>query len=137
MNTNFAEWLDIELNKRQWSHGDLVRHSKMAGYKISRAQISHILNGARHAGASTCIAIAAGLGISREEVFQARGWLLIEPKNPIQPDTSPEMAQVIRELLSFPDDVEEPVIKAVSGQLAALKEMLERSTAPQLKGEEG
>lgn len=133
MNVNFAEWLEAELNKRQWSHGDLVRHSKMAGYNVSRAQISHILNGARQAGASTCIAIAGGLGISREEVFRARGWLLREPKSQIQPDTSPEMAQLIRELLSFPGPLQGLVVSAVRGQLRSFRLLLDRPVPPEVE----
>lgn len=72
----FSEWLENELKKRAWSQREVVRRSKGFGYKISSGQLSHIISGTRQAGPDACIAIAHALGVSREEVFRARGWLL-------------------------------------------------------------
>ena len=73
---NFSKWVENELQKRGWSQRELVRRAKRLGYKISSGQLSHIISGTRQAGPEACIAIAHALGVSREEVFRARGWLL-------------------------------------------------------------
>ena len=83
---NFAKWLQNELNKRGWSQRDLVNHIQAGGYKISRSQITHILKSDIQASGEVCISIAYGLGISREEVFRARGWLLPKPDDPFGPE---------------------------------------------------
>jgi len=72
----FSEWLQNELKKRSWSQREVVRRGKRLGYKLSSGQLSHIISETRQAGPDACIAIAHGLGVSREEVFRARGWLL-------------------------------------------------------------
>lgn len=85
MKADFADWLQNELNKRGWTQGDLVYQIKAAGGKSSNAQMSYILNRKRKATGENCIAIAGGLGVSREEVFRARGWLLPQPEDPYGP----------------------------------------------------
>lgn len=117
----FSSWLLQELNKRNWGQNDLSRAAKRAGYKLSQAQISNIINNNRKAGGDTCIAIAHALGVPREEVFRARGWLLREPQQVVPPNTSPKAAQVIRLLTELPLDAQEAASEALYGQLRVIR----------------
>lgn len=69
-NSDFAEWLEAELNKRDWTRADLARR---AG--ISKPQISRIMNREQSPGHSTCTGIAAALGLPPETVYRAAGLL--------------------------------------------------------------
>lgn len=109
----FADWLQEKLNQRGWSQGDLWRQSKAYGREVSRAQISHILNETRGAGPDTCINIAYALSISREEVFKARGWLLVTREEIIPPDTPPATAELIRELTALDSEAQKTVSEAL------------------------
>lgn len=94
----FANWLQNELNNRGWDQAELSRRSE-----ITKAQISRVLVGDRSAGVDFCIAVARALGIPREEVFRARGWLLREPQQVVTSDADPrliKMAEAVR-LLPF------------------------------------
>lgn len=75
MALHFSDWLQQELDKREWNQSDLARSAKQRGYTLGTAQVSRILNQDQEAGIGSVIAIAHGLGISREVTFQARGWL--------------------------------------------------------------
>jgi transcriptional regulator with XRE-family HTH domain len=116
---NFSKWLNQELTKRNWTHQNLSQHALLAGYKISRVQITNILNMRRNAGPEACIAIAYALNIPREEVFRARGWLLRRPEEVVPPSASPGAAQVIRELTALPLEEQEAVSEALAGMLRA------------------
>lgn len=76
MTRAFAFWLQQELESRGWNQSDLARAARQRGYTLGTAQVSRILNQEQEAGISSVIAIAHGLGISRESAFRARGWLL-------------------------------------------------------------
>jgi len=51
----FLEWLDAELERREWSEGKLAQRAH-----ISRSLISHVRHGRRPASADFCIAVANG-----------------------------------------------------------------------------
>ena len=70
---SFGDWLQKEIEKRKWSQTELARRTG-----IAQGQISKIITGNRNAGPEICIEIAQALGISREEIFRVRGWLLSE-----------------------------------------------------------
>ena len=125
----FAVWLQTELDKRGWNPYDLARQTKASGYKISRSQLSHVLKKTREAGPEACIAIAHALGLSREEVFRARGWLLREPEKVVPPNTSPHAAEVIRELTGLPLERQEIVSEALSVQLKVIAQITEENDA--------
>lgn len=66
----FSAWLQEELGKRDWSQSDL---SKMSG--LHRAIISKTILGASTPTPETLEAIAKGLSIPKEHVFQVAGLL--------------------------------------------------------------
>lgn len=92
----FSKWLQAELNNRGWGQSDLARRSG-----LSTSQISNVLNGGRDAGPDFCIGVARALGISREEVFRQRGWLLREPTLVVPADADTrltDLAETVRQL---------------------------------------
>ena len=121
---NFAQWLQHELNKRGWSQGDLVNHIKAAGYKVSRSQISYILNGSREPTGEVCVAIAQGLSLPREKVFRARGWLLYESKE-LDFKLSPETALVAHEIDQLPPALRRAILLGTQATVNALREQVE------------
>lgn len=114
---DFPKWLQAQLDERGWLQSDLARHATMAGYKLSSGQLSYILSGERGAGPEACIAIAYALGISRDEVFRARGWLLREAEPVVPPSTAPEVANVARRLQALPANERAQVAQVIEGIL--------------------
>lgn len=112
----FNEWLQQELNRRGWNVADLAKRAEMYGYPISQPQLWRILSGDRQAGPDACISIAYGLGVSREEVFKARGWLLREPEQLTTTNDDPQLVKVVSRLRALPV----PVFKRAIGGVNAL-----------------
>lgn len=122
----FSSWLQTQLIKRGWDQSEVAKRAQMTGYYISKTQVSRIINGDRQAGPDACIAIAHALGLSREEVFKARGWLLTASEDPVQPNMTPQVAEVIRQLLRLPQDTQELVVYPLKAQLDTIIKALER-----------
>lgn len=72
----FGEWLQSEMDTREWTQADIARHSG-----ITTAQISRLVSGARGAGKQTCTAIAHALGYPPETVYRAAGLLPDVPQD--------------------------------------------------------
>jgi transcriptional regulator with XRE-family HTH domain len=70
IHTNFPEWLQSELKKRQWSQADLAH---AAG--ISRAVVNKLLNRKTYPQPETLQAIARAFKIPVETVYRAAGLL--------------------------------------------------------------
>ena len=126
----FISWLLGQLNQRGWSQRDLARAARQAGYKLASGQLSYILSGTRQAGPEACIAIAAGLGVSREEVFRARGWLLEEPQQVIPPQATPDVIKLIRDLTSLDDDAQKRVTPIMQSQIDRVRHFVKEQRAP-------
>jgi transcriptional regulator with XRE-family HTH domain len=79
MNDNFemgfVEWLDGELNKRDWTRADLSRRAK-----VSQSSLSLIYSGARNPGESIARSIAHAFGLPESVVFQAAGLMTNDPE---------------------------------------------------------
>lgn len=100
-NIDFSTWLQAELDRRSWIQADLLTSAKARGYSITSPQLSRILSREQQAGIDSVIAIAHGLGISREVVFHARGWLLTNtPDSTYEPDL--ETRTLMQELEALP-----------------------------------
>ena len=69
-NVKFSDWLQIELNKRDWRQSNLVKKGK-----INSGLLSQIMKGLRQPGPGTLMKIADALGIPREVVFGKFGYL--------------------------------------------------------------
>ena len=108
----FAEWLQQELDKRNWDQAEFSRRSG-----VTRGQISRIIAGIRGAGPDVCIAIARGLNLPREEVFKARGWLLSEPENPFGPEIDPRVKKLAKKINALPFNSREITLDAMEAVL--------------------
>ena len=117
---DFAQWLERKLNKRGWGASDLAKASRNAGYKISRGQFSHIINGTRYAGPEACIAIAHALELPREEVFRARGWLL---PNSQDHRLDPRAEELARKVSALPHRSRELAFDAIEPVLDSIGEL--------------
>ncbi|MGB0388100.1 MAG: hypothetical protein ACPGWR_25060 [Ardenticatenaceae bacterium] len=133
---NFAKWLQNELNKRAWSQSDLVRHIKAGGYKITRSQITHILKSDIKASGDVCISIAYGLGVSREEVFRARGWLLPKPDDPFGPEIDPRALELAKEVSVLPVKSRELAFSAIEPMLYSIRELTSEIHKLSLNGQQ-
>ncbi len=113
---DFADWLQRELNKREWSHAELARRSG-----VQTSQISRVINRSRRAGPDLCIAIAGGLELPREEVFRARGWLEYLPETS-ELKLSPETVRVAVHIESLSPPLRRAVLKTAQAAADALLE---------------
>lgn len=96
----FAEWLREELERQGMSQADLVR-----GSGLSIAQISRIINHRSEPSKDALNAIAHGLRLPANEVFQAAGIL------PPSPELTPLMERAIFYLSELlPEDQERVVL---------------------------
>jgi transcriptional regulator with XRE-family HTH domain len=80
----FTEWLNEELQKRDWSYNELARR---AG--LSSGGISLVMNEARKPGPELCLAIARALNKDPVTVFRLAGLL------PPEPDGDPDAKQAL------------------------------------------
>lgn len=69
MNT-FSDWINAELDTRQWSQADLHRKSGM-----SRTVISNVVSGTSVPGWDFCVGIAKAFNLQPTEVFRRAGLL--------------------------------------------------------------
>ena len=124
----FSSWLKQELIARGWSRSDLLQAVSRQGHKIAASQLSFILNNARLPSPETCIAIAAGLDLPREEVFRARGWLL----NPSQELTNidPRAERVARRVSALPAQSREIALDAIEPMLESVYKLTQIREAP-------
>lgn len=123
----FSNWLQDELNKRGWDHAELVRRTG-----LSSGGVSHVMNGDRKAGPDFCIAVARAFGISREEVFRARGWLIREPEQVISPLAPPRVIDHMERLINYPPVIRDLLLDAydaVEGTMARTVGLVEGTEA--------
>jgi transcriptional regulator with XRE-family HTH domain len=97
--TDFAEWLQFELDARGWAQIELTRRGG-----ISSGAISKIMSGERKPGPDVCNAIAKALKIRPEIVFRSAGLL------PHLPDDDPLTAEAEYLLSQLPEDKRQQAI---------------------------
>lgn len=73
---SIRDYLNSELNKRNWKAADLARCSG-----LDTGLISNIMNGNRNMGTASATAIAKALHVPPEQVFRKAGLLPEIPKN--------------------------------------------------------
>ncbi len=91
-NNDFAEWLQMEMNKRAWSQSDCAR---AAG--LNRAVINKLLNGRCRPQPTTLMAIAAAFRIPVETAYRAASLL---PPSPGLDETAAELLHVFQRIQS-------------------------------------
>ena len=83
-NMRFQEWLQQELNERDWTYADLADRAH-----IGKSTISMIMSEVRNPGSETCRAIARALTLPPEIVFRKAGLL------PPTPDDEEDLLEAI------------------------------------------
>ena len=126
----FANWLQQQLNEREWSHSDLARRCN-----VTPAQISRVIAGSRGAGPDLCIAIAKGLNLPREEVFKARGWLLSELEKSFGPDIDPRVEKLAQEINDLPFYSRELALDAIEPVLYSIRKLSNPTTTLSTNGQ--
>jgi len=91
-NFRFAEWLQIEIDKRGWSQSDCAR-----ACDLNRAVINKLLNGKCRPQPATLMAIARGFKIPVETAYRAAG--LLPPSNDGD-ETTNELIHIFHSLQS-------------------------------------
>ncbi len=99
----FVDWLENELNKRNWSRADLSRHAD-----ISQSAISHIYAGSRKPGKDVCSKIARALKLPEETVFRAAG--ILQPTYD-QEDWSPTLLEWVKLFKDASDEEREIMLE--------------------------
>lgn len=70
METDFAEWLQIEMDRRGWDQAELARRAR-----ITPAQVSRVMGGTRGAGKDFLLKISGALSVPLEDVLRRAGFL--------------------------------------------------------------
>ena len=104
---NFFDWLDEELDQRNWVRADLAKRAK-----ISESGLSMAYSGKRGIGPNMLTAIAGALNLPEEDVFRAAG-LLPPSRNP------DELNSRQKELLRLAADADEHDLDVAIAMLEA------------------
>ena len=89
---HFSEWLQAEMDKRDWTQSDLARNAD-----LNRAVINKLLNGKSHPQPATLEAISRALRIPIEITYRAAGLL---PTTADNDDTLEEAIHVLKSIQS-------------------------------------
>lgn len=117
---DFGKWLQDELEKRGWGQAELSRRSG-----IPTGHLSRVVNGSRNPGPELCISIAEAFGIPREEVFQARGWLVKEIRPVFYPGIDARTEQVARHVSALPFEIRELALDAIEPVVNSIIKVME------------
>lgn len=120
MSDNFSEWLQNELNMRDWSQRELVRRVRAKGHKLTSSQLSRLITTGQGGTVEVIIAISDGLGLPREEVFRIKGWLLNEPRKVFEPGTDPRLLSLSERLKDWPPNLQDAILDLISAQADAI-----------------
>jgi transcriptional regulator with XRE-family HTH domain len=96
----FTDWLEQELQSRDWSVSDLARK---AG--VQPASLSRILNKTRKAGPDICRAVAEAFHVSPEKVFRKAGLL------PPTPEKDPTILDAIHKMSRLTQEEREEIVR--------------------------
>lgn len=107
INETFTNWLNAELEKREWNYSKLATKAK-----ISKGTISHILSGRRNPGSDFCEKIARAFNIPPDEVYRRAGLL---PPAPVRTSQTEELIYLFNQ---FPDNEKADLITYMRIKLA-------------------
>ena len=96
---NFSEWLEKELEKRDWSYNELA---KRAG--LSSGYVSMVMTGQRRPKEKFCNAVARALNVPPVEVFRRAGIL------PPAPEETATVLEVVYLMSQLPPEEQERLL---------------------------
>lgn len=111
---DFALWVRAEMNGRGWTGSDLARRMNS-----DPGTVGNVINGNRGAGPAFCIALAQALGVPREVVFRAPGWLLYTPQPLVAPNLPHPVMRMVDTVRHLPPRAQDEVL-AVWARILAM-----------------
>jgi len=102
--SEFADWLQGEMNNRGWRQADLVREAN-----INSGYLSQILKRERMPGLDICKGIARAFGMKDVDVARRAG--LLEQEKPAT--DAPSLRELISKFSQLSDEDQESVLKHV------------------------
>jgi len=102
--SEFADWLQSEMNNRGWRQADLVREAN-----INSGYLSQILKRERMPGLDICKGIARAFGMRDVDVARRAG--LLEQEKPTT--DAPSLRELISKFSQLSDEDQEAVLKHV------------------------
>lgn len=116
---DFADWLQKELDKRNWKQADLAKRASLGTGTVSR-----IMNKERAPGAEACLGIAEALRLPPEIVFRKAGLL------PERGDPSPAVTEIVYLFNQLDDAAQEEALVMMRGYLREKLRLAETTTNP-------
>lgn len=133
-NSDFPSWVDSQLKVRHWTEADLISRARERGYRLDPSHLNRVLNREKGAGVQTVITIAHGLGVSREEAFRARGWLLPSAEETLglisaeidRKSNDPRLLEFVTEILDLSEPVRSALLESMIATLRTVQVALDQ-----------
>lgn len=93
MYTDFIDWLNEELSKRDWSMRELARRAN-----VSPSTINHVMAGRRNPGTVLCNGLAQAFNMSPESVLKKAGLIPNNSHNNTERMTIREIWSILRQM---------------------------------------
>ena len=113
---DFADWLQAELDRRNWNKSDFSRASG-----LDTGFISNVLNRVRRPGEKFCQRTAKAFGLNEQDVFYQAGLLSKDPGGPTQ-KLSPWAMRIVALLENRPEAQQKAALSALEAFFDAIGE---------------
>ena len=118
MKVDFVDWLQKELDKRNWNRSELVRQARTKGHKLTTSQVSRVMTREQVGTVEVIMAIASALDLPSEDVFRVRGWLS-DPAIKVDP-----RAQLLaKEVSALPSVSRNAALNAMESMLDSIRQL--------------
>ena len=118
MKVDFVDWLQKELDKRNWNRSELVRQARASGHKLTTSQVSRVMTREQVGTVEVIMAIASALDLPSEDVFRVRGWL---SDSAIKVD--PRAQLLAKEVSALPSASRNAALNAMESMLDSIREL--------------
>ena len=118
MKVDFVDWLQKELDKRNWNRSELVRQARAKGHKLTTSQVSRVMTREQVGTVEVIMAIASALDLPSEDVFRVRGWL---SDSAIKVD--PRAQLLAKEVSALPSVSRNAALNAMESMLDSIREL--------------
>ena len=118
MKVDFVNWLQKELDKRNWNRSELVRQARNKGHKLTTSQVSRVMAREQVGTVEVIMAIASALDLPSEDVFRVRGWLSDSVTN-----VDPRAQLLAKEVSALPSASRNAALNAMESMLDSIREL--------------
>ena len=118
MKVDFVDWLQKELDKRNWNRSELVRQARAKGHKLTTSQVSRVMTREQIGTVEVIMAIASALDLPSEDVFRVRGRL---SDSAIKVD--PRAQLLAKEVSALPSVSRNAALNAMESMLDSIREL--------------